>query len=365
MFKKIIVNLLVVALLCLVVVGCGSNEYSEESYSKDSVSEKSSDMKMESEEVEETKEVPVEDMAMEAEGPIEPDRVEEKSDNDLEGAVDNRKYIRTFSYFLETLEFDKAEIALKRMVDLNFGFFQSTQSEGNSINSSSRQRSANYTVRIPKEKVEDFIESLEGIGNVVDSNSMVEDVTSQYYDIEARITTLEIQEKRLIAILEEADNLEYIIQLERELSNVRYEIESYMSNFRYLKDQINYSTVYIYLQEVKEETIFEEEPETFVEKMSEGFLDSIESVVEFFSDLALFIIVSSPILLIWAIFIFVIYKIIKKLLKSKAIKKKERQKTKLNQSNNNKQNVNKQSKKVDNTKNSIKNNTIDKKDIES
>lgn len=237
---------------------------------------------------------------------------EPMDDQDLASKVDSRKYIRTFRYYLETLEYDKTVSDLEQMVDLHFGFFESSESEGGGIHDSYYRRSASYTIRIPKEKVDAFTKGLAGIGNVVNKSSFTEDVTGQYADTEARIKTLEVQEERLLAILEQADNLEYIIELERELSDVRYQIESYSSSFRYLQDQINYSTVYVDLREVKEETVFEEEPETFFEKMGEGFMDSVENVIDFFANLILWLTTNSPVFLLLAVIGFIGYKIFRR-----------------------------------------------------
>ncbi len=233
-------------------------------------------------------------------------------DSDLKSKVDNRKYILTFRFYLETLEYEKTIQELEQMVEMQFGFFESSESEGGSATDTYRRRRASYTIRIPKEKVDTFTKGLGGIGNIVNKSRFTEDVTGQYYDTEARIKTLEIQEERLLAILEEADNLEYIIELERELSDVRYQIESYSSSFRHLNDQINYSTVYVEIQEVKEPTIFEEEPETFFEKMSKGFMDSIDRLVDFFANLILFLTTNSPVLILLGLIVYLVYRIVKR-----------------------------------------------------
>jgi len=229
----------------------------------------------------------------------------------LQEKVDARKYILTYRYYLETLEFEKAEANLEHMVENSFGFFESTEVSGRSINDENRRRRGNYTIRIPKEKVNEFVDGLQGIGNVLDSNSFVEDVTSRYYDMDARIRTLKIQEERLLAILEKADELEYIIELERELSDVRYEIESYTSSFRRLEDQISYSTVYVELQEVYEKTVIKQQPLTFTEKLTRGFLDSVEDVKDLLENLILFLLTNIPLFVLLLVSAFALYRIIR------------------------------------------------------
>lgn len=317
--KKVIQAITLVIIILSILVGCGS---SDESMTADTAT--SSDYGYAEEAKEESGDYISGNTAMEDYDDMAyADQEAPMDDTDLKNKVDNRKYIRTFRFYLETLEYDKTISELEQMVEMQFGFFESSESEGGGATDTYRRRNASYTIRIPKEKVDAFTKGLDGIGNVVNKSSFTEDVTGQYYDTEARIKTLKVQEERLLAILEEADNLEYIIELERELSDVRYQIESYSSSFRYLEDQINYSTVYVNVQEVKEPTVFEEEPETFFEKMGKGFMESVEGVIEFFADLILFLTTNSPVLLLLGLIGYVGYRIVRRLLnKPKTIKNK-------------------------------------------
>jgi len=330
--RKSLVVLAVLLSIVLLMASCGSKDEStsdsmssedrteekayggEQTTTVDTVEESSSENKDESYETQEPV-VDFDDIAIETEGQVADDEI---TDLSLANRADSRKYIRTYRYYIETLEFDKTEKLLIQMVDMNFGFFQSEESSGRSLFESKQNlRQGSYVIRIPKEKIKEFTEGLEGIGNVIDSNSFVEDVTSQYFDVDARIRTLEIQEERLIAILEKADELEYIIVLERELADVRYEIEKYMTTFRNLEDRINYSTVHVELFEVYEETEVAVTPITYMDKMKNGFMNSVDDVIDFLGDLVLAITTNIPALILFVVILYAIYRIIKRLSKSK------------------------------------------------
>lgn len=306
--------LLVVFMLTIVLSACGSKEEYVTDSMKAETLEESAEMEMDSGAYEGSGDF--DDVAVESS----PVTTTKKSDEALADQVDSRKYIRTFRYYMETLTFDETEDELNKLVDLHFGFYQSSETSGRAINSSSyKRRTGNYTIRIPKEKVDEFTEGIEGIGHILNKNNFVEDVTGQYFDMEARIKTLRVQEERLLAILEEATELEYIIELERELSNVTYEIERYMTSFKELENQINYSTIYIELYEVFEETVIVEKPPTFFEKMKDGFMDSVNVVVDFFEGLILFLTTNIPVFILLAVIGFIIYKIVKRLIKPKRL----------------------------------------------
>lgn len=244
------------------------------------------------------------------------------TNSDLQQLADNRKYIRTFDFQIETLVFDTATQSLEQLVDQYFGFFQSTEVTGRTINNNSGiSRQGIYTIRIPKEKVGDFLKGLVGIGNVLDSSSFVDDVTNQYMDLDARIKTLKVQEERLIAILEDADELQYILELERELSSVRYQIESYMSNFRDLDNRINYSTVNVRLYEVFEPTVIKAQPTTFMDKIRDGFTRSLNDAFEFIQNIIIFLITNIPTFIVIAVNLLILYGIIRLVMRTKLFKK--------------------------------------------
>lgn len=240
---------------------------------------------------------------------------------DLSKVETGRKYIRKFWVDLETLEFEETEKNLYLLVEQFGGYLESTQVSGRSIEASYYQRrSGSYTIRIPSTDLDTFVTGLSGIANKVDENSQKEDVTSSYTDLEARLKTLGMQEERLLAILETADELQYIIELERELADVRYEIESYTSSFRNLENQITYATVYVNLQEVIKQTVIKEEPKTFFGKMGEGFSESIQNVFYFLQELVLFVVVNSPQIVLLGLFGYGMYRIVRKLIRKKKVK---------------------------------------------
>ena len=83
-------------------------------------------------------------------------------------------------------------------------------------------------------------------------STYMEDITGSYFDTQARLNALEQEEKRLLELLEKAETLDEIIQLEDRISNVRYEIESLTSQMKIYDKEVAYSTVSIFLEDVTE-----------------------------------------------------------------------------------------------------------------
>lgn len=293
MMKKnlILKGLVVLMLLILVVGGCSSRKdassVSDGYWGNSTVT--SSESKAEMDYYDEAAQAPTMEM--------------EFTSNEEGKAVNvtstERKIIKNGYFTLETLEFDYISDEIKALVLRYQGYLAQSEASGYGINS--RQyytRTANYTAKIPAQSYDDFVEELKTLGNIISANDSQVDVTAQYMDIEARLVTLKVQEERLLAILKDADDLTAIIELEKALSEVRYQIESYTAQLRNLNDSVSFSTIQIRLNEVLEETVFVEPARTFGDKLSQGFKNSLTDIGNFFVDLTLFVLIASPYLII-------------------------------------------------------------------
>ena len=102
---------------------------------------------------------------------------------------------------------------------------------------------------------------------------------------------------------------EDILTIEERLSEVQYELESRESTKRTYDNQINYSTVTLYLREVQELTPTAEL--TVWERISQGFMDSVEGLAEDVSEAAVWIIIHLPYLVAWGIVLFIVILIVR------------------------------------------------------
>ena len=132
---------------------------------------------------------------------------------------------------VETTEFEKSVAALEKMIAEAGGFIESSSVNGSNYYDSSRgytsKRSASYTLRVPSEKFAGLMSSLSDIGNVPYTHTYTENVTAEYYDVQARLKALQAQEARLLEMMEIAETVEDIITIEDKLTDVRYRIDSF------------------------------------------------------------------------------------------------------------------------------------------
>lgn len=213
--------------------------------------------------------------------------------------TDGRKIIRTASVSMETTDFDASVAALEQRVSEFNGWIASSELQGSSRYDSSRY--AWYTLRIPSAKMEAFLSGAEEFGTVLSSSRGSNEITTEYYDTEARLKSLQVQEERLLAILEKADTLDSVIQLENALSDVRYQIESLTGTLRRYDDLVDMATVELSLREVTSTSPVSGTPKTLGERISQQFSGSLRGLGDFFEGLLVFVIGNLPVILVWVV----------------------------------------------------------------
>ena len=271
------------------------------------------------------------DMDM-AEVPEESFKGERGVSNDASYEVDggqissvDRKIIKSAYLGIETLEFDVLTNNLEGKVSIMGGYIESSNIQGVSriARSNSPTRQAHYEIRIPGKNFEQFISEVDGLGNLITKEIGGEDVTSQYFDTQARIKSLTIQEERLLSILGKAERLQDIIELESELSRVRYEIENYTGTLKRLDNMVNYSRVSLDVYEVKEIKATEPDPETLGERIVRAFKESLRNLGKFFEDLTIFTVSALPYLIIIIPLVWIILMLGVRFIKNRSKNKEE------------------------------------------
>ena len=243
------------------------------------------------------------------------------SENGIEEVQEtDRKLIRNVNLSLQTKEFDTVlENMSQKVKDLG-GYIQDSSVWGSSSDYSS-SRSASYTLRIPSDKLDEFIDVVETLGNVTYKNESVDDVTLRYVDVDSHKKALETEQERLLALLEKAENVEDIITIENRLSDVRYELENYESQIRLLDNQIDYSTVYVDISEVSRVT--DTGKQGFFEEVASRFSDSVYVVLMGLRGFAIGILGSLPILVVWGVILAVVVILLRKFVFKKSKKNKK------------------------------------------
>ncbi|MGB3340450.1 MAG: DUF4349 domain-containing protein [bacterium] len=134
-----------------------------------------------------------------------------------------------------------------------------------------------------------LLDELNTIGKVESKSITEEDVTEEYYDVEARLANARKVQDRLFGILKKANKVEDILKVEKEIERVGEKIEVLEGKIRYFDSKVDYSriTVTIYSRKAK-----------FIDLsgIGRGFGNAIKYAIHFFFIIIWFIIIIIPLI---------------------------------------------------------------------
>ena len=221
-------------------------------------------------------------------------------------AQDGQKIVYTASLSIQSLEYDQSAASIRRKIREAGGFSEAESEYDKDYNwyrynaSSSNTRSLSITARIPSDKFEAFLNSLDGDGKIMSKSVNAQNISQVYANKETYKKALEKEQERLLAMMDKAETIEDMIAVESRLSEVERQLNSYKTDLSQMDKDVEFSTVYIDLQEVKRytETV---EKTTFREKLGFAFEDAISSFRDFCEGVILFVVRNFPFLIIFAI----------------------------------------------------------------
>ena len=185
--------------------------------------------------------------------------------------------------------FSDAEREVARLVKEQGGYIAESDVSG----SPGAARSGRWVVRIPVERLDTFEEAVIRLGELLKRHRDSQDVTEEFYDVEARIKNKKIEESRLLKLLEESTaTLKDTIEVERELSRVRGEIEQMQGRLQLLANLTSLTTVTITISE--QFRYLPREAPTFVARIGRTFRASVQSLTEVLESLALMVVAVIP-----------------------------------------------------------------------
>lgn len=218
-----------------------------------------------------------------------------------------RKIIYTATVDLVVENLSAGQTKLTNLVKANGGYIAETNVGG----ASGSQRTGSWKVRVPVDKYEAFMAGAARLGELQNINSTSQDVTAEYYDVAARIKNKQVEEARLQDLLKKATGkLSEVLQVEKELSRVRGEIEQSQGRIRVLANLSSLTTITITMREIKD--YVPPAPPTFATEVSRQFNGSLGALREFGKGVILFGVALAPWLPLVALIGFPIWRVWKR-----------------------------------------------------
>ena len=239
------------------------------------------------------------------------------------------KIVYTCSADLQTLEYDESVKALKEAVRSSGGIIQSeTESNNNnswyydSTDNTRDNRNLYLTVRIPTEKYETFVDSLDQYGQVMSKSQSAENISRTYNDKKTYITSLETEQKRLLEMMDKAETIEDMMAVEERLTEVQRQLNQYKTQLDAMDMDVAYSTVTLSVQEVQKITNQPTSRDSFGTRIKKAFIAAWEGFVSFWEDFLFALIYLLPAIVVIGLIVWIILRATRR--KRKARKEQKR-----------------------------------------
>ena len=245
-------------------------------------------------------------------------------DSSDKGGVTERKLIRKIYLSTETEDMDPLLAAIDSKVSALGGYMESREVyTGSRCASYDSRRHADLVIRIPKDKLDEFVAHVGKESNITSSNETSDDVTLTYVAVQSRMTALQKEEARLLELIDKAANLSELLELEKRLTEVRTDLENVTSQLLLYDNLVDFGTIEISISEVQKLTPVQEPG--FFNRIGSGFMESLRNLWTFLKELAIFLVVASPYLVTIGAVAFVTVLIIRLSIRRKRAAKSKKQ----------------------------------------
>jgi negative regulator of sigma E activity len=208
--------------------------------------------------------------------------------------------IRTAALSLITREFDKARVNMEAILRRHGGYVGDLSVNDTTGNG----RSLTATLRVPADQLDAMLTELKTMGRVDSESQSGQDVTSQYVDLQARLSNARNTEARLTDLLRNrTGKLSDVLQVERELDRVRGEIEQMEAERKNMAKQVSFATLNATITEEYKAQLQVVPPSTST-RLGNAAVEGYRSMVDGVVSLVLFLLSTGPSLLLWGAILF-------------------------------------------------------------
>ncbi|SRR6266498_4165102 len=169
--------------------------------------------------------------------------------NEASQAIE-RKIIRNANLTVEVASPIESQRQISSIAESHDGFVVTSEMTQQTTEDSSKPAvSVNLVVRVPATQFDSVVQAIRAAGNrVVQEKRTGQDVTEEFIDLEARIKNQRALETQFLEIMKRAGKVEEALAVQRQLAEVRTEIEKLEGRKRFLENQTSLSTINVTLQ---------------------------------------------------------------------------------------------------------------------
>jgi Domain of unknown function (DUF4349) len=165
-------------------------------------------------------------------------------------AAMNRKILRNAELQLEVADPTAAQRQITSMAESLGGFVVTSESKQREVgDGGKRELDISLVLRIPELQFNAALEQIQATASrVIASKTSGQDVTEEFIDLEARIKTQKALELQFLEIMKQSNKVADALEVQRQIAEVRTEIEKLEGRKRFLENRASLSTITVGLQ---------------------------------------------------------------------------------------------------------------------
>lgn len=187
-----------------------------------------------------------------------------------------QKIIKTADLTLEVINVSVSTYMIQSYASKSGGIVQSS-----SINAIKPDRySGSITIRVPAERFDSVLPEIMSLGKVLSSSIEAEDVTEEYVDLKAQKIALSNQLNQYNLIMEKAQNISDILEVQKEIERVMVELDRITGKIKYLENRVAFATITISLHDPPQ--VVTPAGYSFAEVITDGIAGFVDTLVMIF-----------------------------------------------------------------------------------
>jgi hypothetical protein len=220
------------------------------------------------------------------------------------------KIIKTADIAFRVDDYKKSRIEIEKIIRAAKAYIADENEQNTSYSISN-----NMTIRVLNNEFDALLEKLTDVAAEINSKNVnARDVTAQFVDVQARLKTKKEVEQRYVALLQKANKISEILEIEEKLRVIREEIEAKEGELKLLTDQVSYSTINLNFYQTHE---FEPSSQPgFFNRMGSAMASGWKGLLEF----SIVFMHAWPVWLILGAGGWLLYRYIKRMIKGKPSK---------------------------------------------
>jgi hypothetical protein len=168
------------------------------------------------------------------------------------GVVD-RKIIRNADITIEVDSTSEAQHRVTSIAEARGGFVVTSEAkQRQSVDPAQRTTDFKLVVRVPADQFGVALDEIKKLAtNVPEEKATGQDVTEEFIDLEARIKTQKALEAQFLGIMRQANKVEDALEVQRQIAEVRTEIERLEGRKRFIENRSSLATITVNIQAPK------------------------------------------------------------------------------------------------------------------